>query len=71
MRKLLIALLLLVTITAEAQQILSVREQSRVVDELLGERINQLLPKLMQEEKIDMWVIISREYKCNSCPNKL
>lgn len=62
MRKLLIALILLITVTAEAQQILSVREQSRVVDELLGERINQLLPKLMQEEKIDMWVIISREY---------
>ncbi|HAK12419.1 MAG TPA: Xaa-Pro aminopeptidase [Chitinophagaceae bacterium] len=64
MRKLLmvLVLVLLATITAEAQHVLTVREQSRVVDELLGERINQLLPKLMQEEKIDMWVIISREY---------
>ncbi len=62
MRKLLIVLVLLATVTAEAQQVLTAREQSRVVDELLGERINQLLPKLMQEEKIDMWVIISREY---------
>ncbi|MBN8663531.1 MAG: M24 family metallopeptidase [Chitinophagales bacterium] len=62
MRKFFIAAMLMLAATTHAQQILSVREQSRVVDELLGERINQLLPKLMQEEKIDMWVIISREY---------
>lgn len=62
MRKFFIAVMVMLAATTHAQQILSVREQSRVVDELLGERINQLLPKLMQEEKIDMWVIISREY---------
>lgn len=43
-------------------QILSLREQARVVDELLGDRLNNLLPVLMEKNKIDMWVLISREY---------
>lgn len=43
-------------------QILSPREQSRVIDEMLAERIENLLPALMDRTGIDMWVIISREY---------
>jgi len=43
-------------------QILSEREQSRVVDEILQDRFNNLLPTLMERTGIDMWVIISREY---------
>ena len=43
-------------------QILSPREQSRVIDEILAERIENLLPALMDRTGIDMWVIISREY---------
>ncbi len=43
-------------------QILSEREQSRVIDEILDERLNTLLPQLMERTGIDMWVIISREY---------
>lgn len=43
-------------------QLLSVREQSRVVDEVLHERFNVLLPQLMARTGIDMWVVISREY---------
>ncbi len=43
-------------------QILPEREQSRVVDEILNERFNVLLPQLMERTGIDMWVIISREY---------
>jgi len=46
----------------EAQPILSEREQSRVVDELLEERFNTLLPQLMQRTNIDLWLVISREY---------
>jgi len=45
-----------------AQQILSLRDQAKLTDELLSERFTQLLPKLMERENIDMWVIISREY---------
>ena len=47
---------------SQAQEIMSLREQSRIIDELLEERINTLLPKLMEQEKTDMWVIIAREY---------
>ncbi|MEL7118493.1 MAG: M24 family metallopeptidase [Bacteroidota bacterium] len=42
--------------------ILSQREQARVVDEILEDRLDNLLPQLMRREGIDMWVLISREY---------
>ncbi|WP_036384521.1 M24 family metallopeptidase [Muricauda sp. MAR_2010_75] len=45
-----------------AQQILPEVERARVVDEILEERFNVLLPKLMDDTGIDMWVLISREY---------
>ena len=45
-----------------AQPVLSEREQARVKDELLGERLTQLLPDLMDRTGIDMWVMITREY---------
>jgi Xaa-Pro aminopeptidase len=45
-----------------AQQILSLRDQSKVIDEILEERLNHLLPKLMQKNKIDCWIVMSREY---------
>ncbi len=46
----------------QAQLILSEREQSRVVDEVLEERFNNLLPDLMQRTQIDLWIVMSREY---------
>lgn len=42
--------------------ILSVEEQSRVVDDILEDRLDNLLPELMKREGIDMWILISREY---------
>ncbi|NBT16830.1 MAG: aminopeptidase P family protein, partial [Chitinophagia bacterium] len=42
--------------------VLSEREQSRVVDEILHERFTVLLSQLMERTGIDMWVVISREY---------
>lgn len=44
------------------QQILSLRDQAKLTDEILADRFNNLLPSLMEREHIDMWVIISREY---------
>lgn len=58
-------LLLLVTtlhLHAQAPTVLSQREQATVIDELLEDRLRNLLPQLMRREGIDMWVIISREY---------
>lgn len=45
-----------------AQQILSLRDQSKVIDEILEDRLNHLLPKLMQKNKIDCWIVMCREY---------
>lgn len=42
--------------------ILDIRERSSVIDEILEDRMEHLLPQLMRREGIDMWVIISREY---------
>jgi len=38
------------------------RERAEIIDQITEKRIQQLLPKLMTETEIDMWVIISREY---------
>ena len=43
-------------------QVLPLREQARVIDEILIERLDSLLPSLMEKNDIDMWVVISREY---------
>lgn len=42
--------------------ILDEEERARVVDEILEDRIENLLPSLMRRAGIDMWIIISREY---------
>jgi Xaa-Pro aminopeptidase len=42
--------------------IASLREQARVQDEILEERLETLLPALMRKEGIDMWLIIASEY---------
>lgn len=43
-------------------ELLSERDRARVVDEILEDRLDNLLPKLMRREGIDMWILISREY---------
>jgi len=59
--KILFSLLLFFSIQSSAQ-VLSLREQARVMDELMGDRLNNLLPVLMEKNNVDMWVLISREY---------
>ena len=56
-----IILLLLLSISTQAQ-VLPLKEQAKVIDAVLENRLNQLLPTLMEKNNIDMWVIISREY---------
>jgi Xaa-Pro aminopeptidase len=56
-----ICLSLITSIPIHAQ-ILTVREQARIVDELLTERFENLLPTLMEREQIDMWIVMGREY---------
>jgi Xaa-Pro aminopeptidase len=61
MKKALLLFLLFLNFSARAQ-VLAPREQSLVIDELLADRINNLLPALMEKAGIDMWILISREY---------
>ncbi len=60
MKKILI-ICLLFSFAMQAQ-IMSEKDRAALKDEILAERFNVLLPKLMDETGIDMWVIISREY---------
>jgi Xaa-Pro aminopeptidase len=63
MRRFFITSLLLITFYAQAQYpILTQRDQAKVIDELLDDRLYNLLPSLMKREGFDMWVVISREY---------
>lgn len=56
--------IILISITAQAQYpvILTQREQAKVIDELLEDRVRTVLPTLMRREGFDMWVVISSEY---------
>lgn len=47
---------------AQYPVILSQREQAKMVDELVDDRLRTVLPSLMRSRGIDMWVVISREY---------
>ncbi len=42
--------------------ILSYKERAKVQNEILNHRLNNLLPKLMKESGLDMWLVINREY---------
>lgn len=63
MRKLLLWLCCTVVLAdASAQQALPLREQAAIINGLRAERLNTLLPALMEKNKIDCWIVISREY---------
>ena len=55
-------LLIAISFNLKSQDILSLKERARVIEEIQKDRFDNLLPKLMEETEIDMWVIITREY---------
>ena len=55
-------LFLLITVQINAQDILGLKERAKVIEEIQKDRFDNLLPKLMDETGIDMWIIITREY---------
>jgi len=55
-------LFLLITVQINAQDILGLKDRARVIEEIQKDRFDNLLPQLMEETGIDMWVIITREY---------
>lgn len=42
--------------------VLSEREQAKIVDQWLAERLDTIVPAIMREEGVDMWVLVAREY---------
>jgi len=63
--KYILSLLLFLAFTLSFSQgpvVLTQRDQARVIDELLEDRLRVTLPALMRREGFDMWVVISREY---------
>jgi Xaa-Pro aminopeptidase len=56
-------LLLVVSVATFAEpKILPMKERAAVIDRLLSDRVETVLPALMRRTGIDMWIIISREY---------
>ncbi len=55
-------LFLLITLEIQSQGILSLRDRANVIEKIQKDRLDNLLPKLMDETGIDMWVLITREY---------
>lgn len=43
-------------------KVLPVQAQATIINDILADRIQNLLPKLMDESGLDCWVLISREY---------
>jgi Xaa-Pro aminopeptidase len=62
MKKYFFLLLTLTSVCFSNAQVSPMREQAKVIDEILADRFNNLLPVLMERNGIDMWVIVSREY---------
>jgi len=62
----LVAFLFLLPCSAKAQSylplIFSEEKRAQIIDEILEDRIDNLLPKLMERTGIDMWIMVSREY---------
>lgn len=42
--------------------ILPMRDRARVQNAILADRLDTIVPKLMRDQKIDMWVLMAREY---------
>lgn len=61
-KRLLLLAMLTLWYSPICSQILPEEERARVVDELLEERFQTVLPRLMDKTGIDMWILISREY---------
>lgn len=43
-------------------EILTLRDRARVENALLADRLDTVIPRLMRDHQIDMWVLVAREY---------
>lgn len=42
--------------------VLPLRDRAKVIDAVLAERLETIVPRLMRDEGVDMWVLVAREY---------
>ena len=62
MKRIIILLMLPFVAFTTYGQVATVKDQAKMVNEMLDDRITNLLPQLMEESKIDCWLLVSREY---------
>ena len=62
MKRIIILLMLPFVAFTSYGQVANVKDQAKMVNEMLDDRITNLLPQLMEESKIDCWLLVSREY---------
>lgn len=62
MKKTLFFLLIFLGFSVQASSVLSMKERSVLIDNILEQRFSDVLPHIMEREGIDMWVLMSREY---------
>jgi Xaa-Pro aminopeptidase len=63
MKYLVFLMMWMLVVNAQAHSdILPMRERAQLINTILEDRLENLLPNLMRREGIDMWVLISREY---------
>ena len=42
--------------------ILPAREQAELINRILAERLDTIIPRIMREEGVDLWLLMAREY---------
>jgi len=66
MKKLLILTIALfmtsLSVAQDYPHILPMKERAQVIDDLLKDKVETVLPNLMERTGIEMWVVVSREY---------
>ncbi len=50
------------TLSPAMPVVMPLREQARLRDAWLAERLDTLVPRLMRESGVDMWILVAREY---------
>jgi Xaa-Pro aminopeptidase len=64
-RAIAIIVLILISTTAIAQDmptVVTMRQRAEVINKILGHRLETVMPELMKETGIDLWLVMAREY---------
>jgi len=62
MKRLFIITILLISASISYAQVESMQSQAKIINDLLDDRLENLLPQLMDSTQIDCWVMATREY---------